>query len=100
MTGQERAYERDKWVPVDVMLPGVGMTNGFWDSVPVFVALAGDRVTGAFFSYVGGDALDADADGNPLLRTPVPSFTTDEGLPHRGVTHWYPAPFHPKDLNA
>lgn len=98
MTPEERAAELAKWIVVAKQLPQVGQTNGFWNTVPVNIAMADGRVSGAFFTYEGGDAADTDDDGVPRLRSPVPSFHTDEGLPYHNVTHWQPLPLHPKDL--
>jgi hypothetical protein len=84
------------WVPVEAGYPNIGKINGFWDTVPVIVALDDGRVCGAFFSYVGGDAMDTDDDGNPEpARTPVPSFETDEGCAYNKVLFWALCPEHP-----
>ena len=84
------------WTPVSEGLPLIGKINGFWDSKPVIVALEDGRVCGAFFTYVGGDRMDTDDDGNPEpARTPVPSFETDEGLAYSKVLFWTKVPNHP-----
>ncbi len=87
------------WIPVERELPHVEKINGFWSTTPVAVALEDGRVTGAFFSYNGGDAMDVDDNDNPLPepRKPEPSFETDEGLAYVKVTHWQYLPKHPKD---
>lgn len=86
----------DFWKPVEQGLPTVGKINGFWDTVPVIVALDDGRVCGAFFSYVGGDRMDCDEYGNPAMpSTPVPSFETDEGLAYSKVLFWAAVPSHP-----
>lgn len=84
------------WTPVAESLPITGKVNGFWCSVPVIVALEDGRVCGAFFTYVGGDAMDVDDWGNPTEPTkPYPSFETDEGLAYVKVLFWARCPDHP-----
>ena len=62
----------------------------------MIVALESGRVCGAFFTYVGGDAMDVDDAGNPTEPTkPVPSFQTDEGLDYSEVLFWAKVPQHP-----
>jgi hypothetical protein len=83
------------WVSVDDHYPPVGKIHGYWDSIPVIVALSfsSRRVVGCFFSYRGGDAMDDE--GNP--QTPVPDFHTDEGLGYPDVICWMPMPKYPVD---
>jgi hypothetical protein len=85
------------WTPIAAGLPIIGKVNGFWCPVPVIVALDDGRVCGAFFTYVGGDAMDTDDDGKPMhvQHKPEPSFETDEGLAYSKVLFWAKIPAHP-----
>ncbi|MFA6132380.1 MAG: hypothetical protein WC869_00035 [Phycisphaerae bacterium] len=92
---EELCKEFAAWVPIEKELPKCYQINGFWTSVPVIVALEDGRVCGAFFSFVGGDAMD---EGTP--QEPVPTFETDEGLAYTKPTHWKPVGLHPSLLQA
>lgn len=67
--------EAKGWISVRKRLPACPSANGLWLSVPVIICRAG-QVRGAYYVHGRG-------------------FFTDEGLGHRGVTHWIPMPAAP-----
>lgn len=83
----------DGWIYVGDRLPVCLKTNNFWDSVPVIVAkLSKPRITGAYFTYHGGDDVYPDEPKTPI-------FAADGGLPMNAI-FWKPMPAGPEELFA
>lgn len=81
----------DGWVPVVDQLPVCQKVNGFWESIPVIVAKVTEpRITGAYFTYHGGDDVYPD---DPK----TPEFAACGGLP-MNVVFWRPMPEGPAEL--
>ena len=91
---EKAAESLPKWTPVSSgVFPHCGKTNGFWNTVPVIIAIANRHVEGGPLEVVGAfyEKVDLEHKERILHR-----FRTDEGISYDNVEYWMPLPEPPK----